>query len=205
MSSSEMPIGGGGMNSPRIQVNSLPTSLRMPARSPSRESIATELSISGSECCWSANTSISASNTNKLPAHLSFLKAVPESNQQLSAYLTPNRGPSPVPGSGGSRFLKVPNGGGGGGGGISGARSTDDNWWEEETDLNVIKSCQALSKVLGLQKSFSTGDIVTLDDSPSSDHPQGNDPTKVITLLQLSRTAVMPNAILNDLKPSKVV
>ena len=147
MSSSEVPLGG-GMNSPRIQVNNLPTSLRMmPPRSPSRESI-----VSGSECCWSG-----------------FLKAVPESHQQLSAYLTPNRGPSPVPGSGGNRFLKVPNGGGGG---ISGARSTDgSNWWEEETDLSVIKSCQALSKALGLQKSFSTGDIVTLDDS--ADHPQG--------------------------------
>jgi len=179
-SSSEMPIGGGGMNSPRIQVNSLPTSLRMPPRSPSRESIATELSISGSECCWSANANSGSSSTNKLPAHLSFLKAVPESHQQLSAYLTPNRGPSPVPGggSGSSRFLKVPNSGGGGG--ISGARSTDGNWWEEETDLNVIKSCQALSKALGLQKSFSTGDIVSLDDSPSSDHPQGNDPQKLL-------------------------
>jgi hypothetical protein len=117
---------------------------------------------------------------------LSFLKAVPESHQQLSAYLTPNRGPSPVPGGGGggSRFLKVPNGSGGGGvgggGSISGARSTDGNWWEEETDLNVIKSCQALSKALGLHKSFSTGDFVTLDDSPSSDHPQGNDPQKLL-------------------------
>jgi hypothetical protein len=55
-----------GMNSPRIQV-SLPTKLKMPPRSPSRESVATEMSVSSSylsECGW---------NSNKLPAHLSFL------------------------------------------------------------------------------------------------------------------------------------
>lgn len=142
-----------GMNSPRIQV-SLPTNFKMPPRSPSRESVATEMSVSSSylsECGWN----------NKLPAHLSFLKAVPE-NQQLSAYLTPNRGPSPIPGCGGGRFLRVP--GSSSGVGV-GARSIDGGWWEEETDLNVIKSCAALSKALGLQKSFSTGDIVSLDDS----------------------------------------
>ncbi len=149
-----------GMNSPRIQV-SLPTNLKMPPRSPSRESVATEMSVSSSylsECGWN-------NSGGKLPAHLGFLKAVPE-NQQLSAYLTPNRGPSPIPGASGSgrQFLRVP---GASSGGI-GARSIDGGgWWEEETDLNVIKSCAALSKALGLQKSFSTGDIVSLDDSGS--------------------------------------
>jgi hypothetical protein len=146
-----------GMNSPRIQV-SLPTSLKMPPRSPSRESVATEMSVSSSylsECGWN----------NKLPAHLSFLKAVPE-NQQLSAYLTPNRGPSPIPGGNGGRFLRVPGASSVGVGG----RSIDGGWWEEETDLNVIKNFSTLSKALGLQKSFSTGDIVSLDDSGSPFH-----------------------------------
>ena len=140
----------GGMSSPRIQV-SHPTNLKMPPRSPSRESVATEMSLSSSylsECA--------AWNPNKLAAQLGFLKSVPE-NQQLSAYLTPQRGPSPVPGSG--RFLRVPGPAG------LGARSTDANCWEDETDLGVIKSCAALSKALGIQKSFSTGDIVSLDDS----------------------------------------
>ncbi|KAI9558155.1 hypothetical protein GHT06_014908 [Daphnia sinensis] len=151
-----------GMNSPRIQV-SLPTNLKMPPRSPSRESVATEMSVSSSylsECGWQ----------NKLPAHLSFLKAVPE-NQQLSAYLTPNRGPSPIPGSGGGRFLRVP------GASSVGGRSMDGGlgigWWEEETDLNVIKNFSTLSKALGLQKSFSTGDIVSLDDSGLPVHNSG--------------------------------
>jgi hypothetical protein len=151
-----------GMNSPRIQV-SLPTKLKMPPRSPSRESVATEMSVSSSylsECGW---------NSNKLPAHLSFLKAVPE-NQQLSAYLTPNRGPSPIPGgSGGGRFLRVPGASSVGVGG----RSVDGGWWEEETDLSVIKNFSTLSKALGLQKSFSTGDIVSLDESGSPLHNNG--------------------------------
>ena len=150
-----------GMNSPRIQV-SLPTNLKMPPRSPSRESVATEMSVSSSylsECGWN----------NKLPAHLSFLKAVPE-NQQLSAYLTPNRGPSPIPGGSGGRFLRVP---GASSVGV-GSRSIDGGWWEEETDLNVIKNFSTLSKSLGLQKSFSTGDIVSLDDSGSPLHNNGN-------------------------------
>lgn len=150
------------MNSPRIQV-SLPTNLKMPPRSPSRESVATEMSVSSSylsECGW---------NSNKLPAHLSFLKAVPE-NQQLSAYLTPNRGPSPIPGgSGGGRFLRVPGASSVGVGG----RSVDGGWWEEETDLSVIKNFSTLSKALGLQKSFSTGDIVSLDESGSPLHNNG--------------------------------
>lgn len=155
-----------GMNSPRIQV-SLPTNLKMPPRSPSRESVATEMSVSSSflsECVGGWNS--------KLPAHLGFLKAVPE-NQQLSAYLTPNRGPSPIPGAGGSRFLRVPGASctlGAGGRSIDGGCG---GWWEEETDLNVIKSCAALSKALGLQKSFSTGDIVSLDDSGSPLHNNG--------------------------------
>jgi hypothetical protein len=154
-----------GMNSPRIQV-SLPTNLKMPPRSPSRESVATEMSVSSSylsECGW---------NNKLTPAHLSFLKAVPE-NQQLSAYLTPNRGPSPIPGGSGGRFLRVP------GAAASfvgvGGRSIDGGmgWWEEETDLNVIKNFSTLSKALGLQKSFSTGDIVSLDDSGSPVHNNG--------------------------------
>ena len=153
-----------GMNSPRIQV-SLPTNLKMPPRSPSRESVATEMSVSSSylsECGW---------NNKLTPAHLSFLKAVPE-NQQLSAYLTPNRGPSPIPGGSGGRFLRVP------GAACSvgvGGRSIDGGigWWEEETDLNVIKNFSTLSKALGLQKSFSTGDIVSLDDSGSPVHNNG--------------------------------
>lgn len=158
-------LAGNGMNSPRIQV-SLPTNLKMPPRSPSRESVATEMSVSSSflsECGGGWN--------NKLPAHLGFLKAVPE-NQQLSAYLTPNRGPSPIPGAaGGSRFLRVPGASSTVG---AGGRSIDGGgWWEEETDLNVIKSCAALSKALGLQKSFSTGDIVSLDESGSPVHHNG--------------------------------
>lgn len=148
----------GGMSSPRIQV-SHPTNLRMPPRSPSRESVATEMSLSSShlsECGWSAG---------KLAAQLGFLKSVPE-NQQLSAYLTPQRGPSPVPGSG--RFLRVP------GAPAPGARSADGACcWEDETDLGVIKSCAALSKALGIQKSFSTGDIVSLDDSGAPVHQTG--------------------------------
>lgn len=46
-------------------------------------------------------------------------------------------------------------------------------WWEEETDLNVIKNFSNLSKALGLQKSFSTGDIVSLDDSGLPVHNSG--------------------------------
>jgi hypothetical protein len=50
-----------------------------------------------------------------------------------------------------------------------GGRSVDVGWWEEETDLrlSVIKNFSTLSKALGLQKSFSTGDIVSLDESGS--------------------------------------
>lgn len=165
----QLPNNNNGTNSPRIQV-SHPTNLKMPPRSPSRESIATEISVSSSlflsECGG-------AGWNNKLPAHLTFLKAVPE-NQQLSAYLTPNRGPSPIPGGGGGggRFLRVPGPSSMVG---AGGRSVDGSgWWQEETDLNVIKSCATLSKALGLQKSFSTGDIVSLDDSGSPLHPIGN-------------------------------
>lgn len=151
----------GLLNSPRIQV-SLPTSLKvMPPRSPSRESVAnTEMSAS-SGLLLAADGSGGWTGSNKLPAaaHLSFvLKAVPE-NQQLSAYnccLTPNRGPSPIPGGGSGRFLKVP---GAASAGLSSAGAYP--WEEEMSDLNVIKSCAALSKALGLQKSFSTGDILS--------------------------------------------
>lgn len=160
-----------GLNSPRIQVSLPAGSLRMPPpRSPSRESVATEMSITSGSCyqpladCWTSSSS-------KLPPHLSFLKSVPENlccgqtQQQLTVSLTPNRGPSPTPGSG-SRFLKVPGSssllGGVGSGMRSSSAISDCCWWEEETDLNVIKSCAALSKALGLQKSFSTGDIVSM-------------------------------------------
>lgn len=144
---------GNGMNSPRIHV-SLPTNLKI-VRSPSRDSVATEFSL-GSLSSYQADFC-------KLPgtsSQLSFLRAVPEGHgingQQLSC-LTPNRGPSPIPG-GCSRFLKVPSGG------VAAPGSTDGTaWWEEETDFNVIKSCVALSKALGLQKSFSTGDIASLN------------------------------------------
>jgi len=100
----------------------------------------------------------------KLPgasSHLNFLKTVPEGHgingQQLSC-LTPNRGPSPIPGG---CFLKVPS--------VAAAQGSTDGavWWEEETDLNVIKSCVALSKALGLQKSFSTSDIPSLHQTAS--------------------------------------
>ena len=147
------------MNSPSIHV-SLPTSSKM-LRSPSRESVATEMSV----------FSVSSFNSDflKLPsnARLGFgaLRAVPETRhlysptQQLS-YLTPNRGPSPIPGRSG-RFLKVPNDASGGTGG---GCLPSEVWCEEETDLNVIKSCSALSTALGLQKSFSTGDIMAYVD-----------------------------------------
>jgi hypothetical protein len=54
-----------------------------------------------------------------------------------------------------------------------GGRSVDGGWWEEETDLSVIKNFSTLSKALGLQKSFSTGDIVSLDESGSPLHNNG--------------------------------
>jgi len=147
---------GNGMNSPRIHV-SLPTNLKI-VRSPSRDSVATEFSLCSLSSCQS--------DFWKLPgasSHLNFLKTVPEGHgingQQLSC-LTPNRGPSPIPG-GCSRFLKVPS--------VGAAHGSTDGtvWWEEETDFNVIKSCIALSKALGLQKSFSTGDIASLNQTTS--------------------------------------
>jgi len=149
---------GNGMNSPRIHV-SLPTNLKI-VRSPSRDSVATEFSLCSLSSCQS--------DFWKLPgasSHLNFLKTVPEGHgingQQLSC-LTPNRGPSPIPG-GCSRFLKVPS--------VGAAHGSTDGtvWWEEETDFNVIKSCIALSKALGLQKSFSTGDIASLNQTTSGE------------------------------------
>lgn len=171
-----------GLNSPRIQVTLSTTGARMPPpRSPSRESVATELSVSSSGFYQQQPESRSTSSS-RLTASFQ-LKVVPESSpsqqQQISLTTcwTPNRGPSPIPGAGGSnRFLKVP----GASSGPTGLRSSTSDcggcWWEEETDLNVIKSCAALSKALGLQKSFSTGDIVSLADDPavSPDHYNGN-------------------------------
>ena len=133
-----------GMNSPRIHV-SLPTNLKI-ARSPSRDSVATDFSL--------YSLSSYQSDFCKVPA---FLKTVPEAqcNVKLSC-LTPNRGPSPIPG--GARFLKVPS--------LGAAQGSTDALlcWEEETDFNIIKSCAALSKALGLQKSFSTGDVTSMSD-----------------------------------------
>ena len=148
-----------GTNSPRIHV-SMPTHLKI-LRSPSRDSVAMELSLCSVSSCQS--------DIWKVPAHLSFLKAVPEqgayrSTGQHLTCLTPNRGPSPIPGAG-SRFLKVPS--------VGACRFGGELWWEEETDLNVIKSCSALSHALGLQKSFSTGDIVSLDDSANDQQQTG--------------------------------
>ena len=134
-------------NSPSIHV-SLPASSKIP-RSPSRESIATELSL------YSVS-SLNSDFPTAAGARLGFgsLRAVPEGHHRLSC-LTPNRGPSPIPGRS-SRFLKVPTN-------ISNCSVTSpyfpEAWTEEESDLNVIKSCTALSASLGLQKSFSTGDI----------------------------------------------
>lgn len=131
--------GGSAMNSPSIHVT-VPTGTKM-LRSPSRESVATELSV-----CSIASFHFGGGHRGAADGrHLT---------QQLSG-LTPNRGPSPVPGRSG-HFLKVPGVGGGG-------PSTPiyaEVWCEEETDLNVIKSCSTLSTALGLPKSFSTGDIL---------------------------------------------
>ena len=57
--------------------------------------------------------------------------------------------------------LQVPAGGGGGASGDGGGSL----WGEEEVDL--IRSCAALSAALGLQKSFSTSDISDVDTTNS--------------------------------------
>ena len=50
--------------------------------------------------------------------------------------------------------------------------SAKDIWLDEGNDL--IRSCGALSKVLGLQRSFSCGDILTIQDSVPVRHTQSD-------------------------------
>ncbi|XP_069948783.1 uncharacterized protein [Cherax quadricarinatus] len=107
-------------------------------RSPSHESVSTELSLFSIS---SAASEMSRAGLRVvLPPHL-------------------GRGPSPTPET--RHRLQAPTlniGVGGGGGGSSVGEGGGSNLWgEEETEL--IRSCAALSTALGVQKSFSTSDI----------------------------------------------
>ncbi|KAF0301000.1 hypothetical protein FJT64_026607 [Amphibalanus amphitrite] len=62
-----------------------------------------------------------------------------------------SRGPSPGPGA----RLRVPGGG-------PGRAPGTDAWCEDEADL--LRSCGLLSRMLGMSKSFSTGDIARLEE-----------------------------------------
>ncbi|KAK8390893.1 hypothetical protein O3P69_016926 [Scylla paramamosain] len=102
-------------------------------RSPSHESVSTELSLFSIS---SAASEMSRAGLRVvLPPHL-------------------GRGPSPTPET--RHRLQVPSGAGGGGSSVGEGGGTN-LWGEEESDL--IRSCAALSSALGVQKSFSTSDI----------------------------------------------
>jgi len=102
--------------------------------SPSRDSVTTEVSL----------MSVADPKTN---LRVSFGS---RSEVQLA------RGPSPTPH--GFDRLAVPRQGGRPGSAQGQAQPVKDIWLDEENDL--IRSCGALSKALGLQKSFSTSDII---------------------------------------------
>ncbi|XP_042205303.1 uncharacterized protein LOC121854674 isoform X2 [Homarus americanus] len=103
-------------------------------RSPSRESVSTELSLFSIS---SAASEMSRAGLRVvLPPHLA-------------------RGPSPTPEA--RHRLQFPAGSGGGGGSSAGEGGGSNLWGEEESDL--IRSCAALSTALGVHKSFSTSDI----------------------------------------------
>lgn len=158
-------------NSPSIQV-SLPTNTKI-LRSPSRESVATELSLysvssyNSENIKTAVNSRFGINGLKTVPENRLYLSS-PQHNQQQLPCLSPNRQPSPIPGHSNSHFLKVP----GNVATLSVCSNSylSDMWLEEETDLNVIKNCAALSTPLGLQKSFSTGDIVAYMDFPDDSH-----------------------------------
>ncbi|KAG0726912.1 hypothetical protein GWK47_004140 [Chionoecetes opilio] len=119
--SAEVAAAVGGLPPPRL------------LRSPSHESVSTELSLFSVS---SAASEMSRAGLRVvLPPHL-------------------GRGPSPTPES--RHRLQVPSGGGGGGSLVDECGSSN-LWGEEESDL--IRSCAALSSALGVHKSFSTSDI----------------------------------------------
>ncbi|XP_071512289.1 uncharacterized protein [Panulirus ornatus] len=116
-------------------------------RSPSHESVSTELSLFSIS---SAASEMSRAGLRVvLPPHLGRGPSpTPEARHrlQVSAEVPAGSG-----GGGGSSVGECGGGGGGGGGGGSNL------WGEEESDL--IRSCAALSSALGVHKSFSTSDI----------------------------------------------
>ncbi|XP_066964177.1 uncharacterized protein [Macrobrachium rosenbergii] len=103
-------------------------------RSPSHESVSTELSLFSISSAASEMSRVGLKVV--LPAHLA-------------------RGPSPTPE--GRHRLQVPSGSGGCGGSSAGDVGSTNLWGEEESEL--IRSCAALSSALGVHKSFSTSDI----------------------------------------------
>lgn len=135
-------------------------------RSPSRDSMTTQASI-GSVLDYSG-----PSTNNKPPSHLRVsFRAKPDCQNQGTG--SSSRGPSPLPCH---HRLSVPSGSGSVRPRPSSARSDlsrsaqdrHDVWLDEGNDL--IRSCGALSKVLGLQKSFSCGDILNLMDPVTLTH-----------------------------------
>lgn len=139
----------GGNNRPGVPRNSPQTPVLTVGcrilRSPSHESVTTDLSLFSVSSIASDATAATAITGASSRMRLVTFKSYSE------AHLTA-RGPSPNPENKSSRPPDIP----------------EILWFEEENDL--IKSCAALSSVLGFQKSFSTSDISNLP-SPAEETP----------------------------------
>lgn len=148
-----MESSGTGCSTPVINVHNT-TGGCILVRSPSRDSVTTQASLGSVLDCSGAGV--------KPPSHLRVsFRAKSECHGGAGG--VSSRGPSPLPG----HRLSVPSGKTR----PSSAHSDrvpvgpgQEVWLDEGNDL--IRSCGALSKVLGLQRSFSCGDIVSLESAP---------------------------------------
>lgn len=146
-----MESSGTGCNTPVINVHNPTGGCRL-VRSPSRDSVTTQASLGSVLDCSGAGV--------KPPSHLRVsFRAKSECHGGAGA--GSSRGPSPLP----CHRLSVPSGRTRPSSAHSDrAKAGHELWLDEGNDL--IRSCGALSKVLGLQRSFSCGDIVSLDPAP---------------------------------------
>lgn len=148
-----MEPSGTGCNTPVINVHNPTGGCRL-VRSPSRDSVTTQASLGSVLDCSVSGV--------KPPSNLRVsFRAKSECHGVAGAISS--RGPSPLP----CHRLSVPSGRtrpSSAHGDCSKAGQGQEVWLDEGNDL--IKSCGALSKVLGLQRSFSCGDIVSLGPVP---------------------------------------
>jgi len=165
-----------GRVKPTISVQN-PTGASKLIRDPSRESISTEISVGSVASCLDSKLCLKSMEQKSPSLRVSF----------RCSSLPLHRGPSPSPCL--SDRLAVPSASTRAS--SPGIKSAKDIWLDDENDL--IRSCGALSRALGLEKSFSTSDILTATDSSGTLRPSRSE-TFLLDTVNLHFGKLEPNS-----------